>query len=88
MKCWGGSYVVNVCVLRDGQLSGSLACLVVNVEQFQNCFLPLDYCLAASNATPRAPTQAFPTNVLGQARVTPHTMSTAQCHAPNSASNP
>jgi hypothetical protein len=28
----GGSYVVNVCVLRDGQLSGSLACLMVNVE--------------------------------------------------------
>jgi hypothetical protein len=37
-------------------------------------FLPLDYCLAASNAVPRSLTKAFPTKFLSQARAIPHTM--------------
>jgi hypothetical protein len=39
-------------------------------------FLPVYYCLAASSALPRAPTQAFPTKVLANARAIPHITST------------
>jgi len=44
--------------------------------------LSLDICLSAYKALSWAPTQAFPTKVLGQTRALTHTMPTAHCMAP------
>jgi len=48
-----------------------------NICVFQNSFLPLDFRLAAPNPLTTAPTQAFPTKLLGQTRALQHTMYTA-----------